>query len=106
MSTDLQPLVRDFYLARLALLIRHEEVAKQVSDYDVNNAYQYIINREETHVSWLQHALLDLLGTIPADPPAAPWPRQERPMPGSPWRRRTRAPTGSSSRAGARRWRP
>ena len=26
----------------------------------MNNAYQYIINREETHVSWLQHALLDL----------------------------------------------
>ena len=67
-STDLQHLVRDFYMARLALLMRHEEAAKHVSDYDVNNAYQYIINREETHVSWLQHAMLDLLDTIPADP--------------------------------------
>ena len=68
MSTDLQLLVRDFYLARLALLMRHEEAAKHVTDYDVNNAYQFIINREETHVSWLQQAMLDLLGTIPADP--------------------------------------
>jgi hypothetical protein len=48
--------------------MRHEEVARHVSDYDVNNAYQYIINREETHVSWLQHALLDLGAPIPADP--------------------------------------
>lgn len=68
MSTDLPHLIRDFYLARLALLMRHEEVARHVSDYDVNNAYQYIINREETHVSWLQHALLDLQAPIPADP--------------------------------------
>jgi len=71
-STELQHLIRDFYLARLALLIRHEEVARHVSDYDVNNAYQYMINREETHVSWLQHALLDLQAPIPADPARSP----------------------------------
>ena len=71
MSTDLQHLIRDFYLARLALLMRHEEVARHVSQYDANNAYQYIINREETHVSWLQHALLDLGAAIPADPARA-----------------------------------
>jgi hypothetical protein len=70
-STDLHHLIRDFYLERLALLMRHEEVARHVSDYDVNNAYQYIISREETHVSWLQQALLQLLGTIPADPARA-----------------------------------
>ena len=76
MSTELQSLVREFHLARLALLMRHEEVARHVSDYDVNNAYQYIINREETHVSWLQHALLDLGAALPADParPAVPAP--------------------------------
>jgi hypothetical protein len=67
-STDLRHLMRDFYLARLALLMRHEEVARHVSQYDANNAYQYVINREETHVSWLQHALLDLGAPIPADP--------------------------------------
>jgi hypothetical protein len=67
-SGDLQALIRDCYLARVALLMRHEEVARFVADYDINNAYQYIINREETHLSWLQHALLDLGATIPPDP--------------------------------------
>jgi hypothetical protein len=67
-TSDLPHLLRDFYLARLGLLLRHEEVARQVSQYDANNAYQYVINREETHVSWLHHALLDLGSTVPADP--------------------------------------
>ena len=65
---ELQHLLRDFYLERLSLLMQHESAARFVSDYDVNNAYQYIINREETHVSWLQHALLDVGLEIPADP--------------------------------------
>jgi hypothetical protein len=67
-TSDLPHLIRDFYLGRLALLMRHEEVARQVSDYDINNAYQYIISREETHVSWLQRALLDLQAAVPPDP--------------------------------------
>ena len=50
--------------------MQHEAAARYVSDYDVNNAYQYVIAREETHVSWLQHALLDLGAAIPADPAA------------------------------------
>lgn len=66
--TELQTLLREFYLDRLALLMRHESSARFVSDYDVNNAYQYVINREETHVSWLQHALLDVGLEIPNDP--------------------------------------
>ncbi len=57
-----------FVRERTALLQRHEEVAKQVTDYDVNNTYQYVVNREETHVSWLQHAILDLGSQIPAEP--------------------------------------
>ncbi len=67
-AADLQHLVRDFYLERLALLMQRESAARHVTDYDVNNAYQYIISREETHVSWLQHALLDLGADIPVDP--------------------------------------
>jgi hypothetical protein len=66
--TELQGLIRDFYLERLALLMQHEAAARHVSDYDINNAYQYVIAREETHVSWLQHALLDVGGSLPADP--------------------------------------
>ena len=65
---ELQHLLREFYLERLSLLMMHESGARFVSDYDVNNAYQYIINREETHVSWLQHALLNVGLAIPNDP--------------------------------------
>ena len=68
--TELQQLIRTFYLERLTLLMQHEAAARFVTDYDVNNAYQYIINREETHISWLQHALLDLGVDIPPDPGA------------------------------------
>ena len=68
-APDLRQLLREFYLERLALLMQHESAARYISDYDVNNAYQYIINREETHVSWLQQALLALGVDIPADPP-------------------------------------
>ena len=71
-SASAQPLadlIRDFYLERVAQLTRHEDVAVTVTDYDINNAYQYIIAREQTHLSWLQHALLDLGGPTPAEPP-------------------------------------
>lgn len=66
--SELQTLIREFYLERLTLLMQHESAARYISDYDVNNAYQYIIAREETHVSWLQHALLDIGAPLPAEP--------------------------------------
>ncbi|MSO36288.1 MAG: hypothetical protein EXQ50_09345 [Acidobacteria bacterium] len=68
-TSHLADLIRDFLLQRTSLLMRHEDVAQQVPDYDINNAYQYIVAREETHLSWLQHALLDLGAPLPADPP-------------------------------------
>ena len=68
----LAELVRDFYLERVSLLMRHEDVAQLITDYDINNAYQYIIAREETHLSWLQHALLDLGATLVGDPSRGP----------------------------------
>ena len=64
----LADLIRDCYVERVKLLMRHEDVAQVVTDYDINNAYQYIINREETHLSWLQHALLDVGAGLAADP--------------------------------------
>ena len=67
--TELQQLIREFYLARLTLLMQHESAARFVTDYDVNNAYQYIISREETHISWLQQTLLAMSAEIPPDPP-------------------------------------
>jgi hypothetical protein len=69
---NLAELIRDFYLERVTQLMRHEDVAKLVTDYDINNAYQYIIAREETHLSWLQHALLDLGAKLVSDPARGP----------------------------------
>ena len=66
--SELPQLIRDFYMERVALLQRHEASARFVTDYDVNNAYQYVIAREETHVSWLLHALRDLGAPLPSEP--------------------------------------
>jgi len=68
-AQPLADLIREFYLERVGMLMRHEDVAQLVTDYDINNAYQYIIAREQTHLSWLQHALLDLGSGLAADPP-------------------------------------
>jgi hypothetical protein len=54
---ELLKLLTDFAAERLALLKRHEAGARIVSNYDFNNTYQYVINREETHVGWLGSAL-------------------------------------------------
>lgn len=67
-APTLAELIRDFYLERVSLLMRHEDVAQLITDYDINNAYQYIIAREQTHLSWLQHALLDLGAPLANDP--------------------------------------
>lgn len=65
---DLVPLLREFYAERLGLLQRHVASARRVGDYDVNNAYQYVIAREETHVLWVHRAILDVGGSVPAEP--------------------------------------
>jgi hypothetical protein len=50
-------------------------VAKRVSQYDANNTYQYVINREDLHLQWLDAALAELgaTGATVAEPtlPAA-----------------------------------
>ena len=71
-AQTLPELIRDMYLERVSLLMRHEDVAQVVTDYDINNAYQYMIAREQTHLSWLQHALLDLGAPLVNDPPRGP----------------------------------
>ena len=69
---SLPELIRDMYLERVSLLMRHEDVAQVIGDYDINNAYQYMIAREQTHLSWLQHALLDLGAKLVGDPSRGP----------------------------------
>jgi len=64
-QNELQQILTDFAADRLALLERHEAGARVVSHYDFNNTYQYVISREETHLTWLQAALAELGVTPP-----------------------------------------
>jgi hypothetical protein len=59
-STQLLELLRAFHKDKLAMLRRHQAAARHVSDYDFNNTYQYVIAREDMHVSWVRDAILDL----------------------------------------------
>lgn len=63
--TDLLPLLQEFYRDELTSLLRHEAGARYVTQYDANNTYQYIISREETHLSWIGKAIAELGGTLP-----------------------------------------
>jgi hypothetical protein len=67
-------LLTDFSAERVAILQRHEAGARVVSHYDFNNTYQYVIAREETHVSWLQNALAEFGAVLPAPSATLPVP--------------------------------
>lgn len=71
---ELRTLLAEFAAERLALLQRHEASARVVSHYDLNNTYQYVISREETHVTWLQSALAEFGLTLPQPSPVLPAP--------------------------------
>ena len=65
---DLLQLLLDFYREKSALRQSHVAAARFVTDYDFNNAYQYVINREDVHLTWLHDAVKDHGGT-PEDGP-------------------------------------
>lgn len=69
--SQLQTLLTEFSAGRLALLERHEASARIVGHYDFNNTYQYVINREETHLSWLLNALAEYGAVLPPAASAA-----------------------------------
>jgi hypothetical protein len=70
-TSDLASALRDFHREKLALRERHVAVAKVVSDYAFNNTYQYVIAREDVHLSWLEAALAE----IDVAPQAVPEPQ-------------------------------
>lgn len=63
---DLLQLLQQFYADKLAAVSRHVAAARLVSDYDANNTYQYVINREETQLSWVAQAIVSLGGDVAA----------------------------------------
>ena len=63
--TDLVSLLQEFYREKLTSVLRHQAAARHVAQYDANNTYQYIINREDTQLSWVGRAIVDLGGEVP-----------------------------------------
>ena len=63
-------LLAEFYTEKLASVAQHQAHARLVSQYDANNAYQYVINREEVQLAWLGTAIADGGGAVPEIAPA------------------------------------
>jgi len=61
---DLLSLLQEFYRDKLAELLRHQAGARHVDQYDFNNTYQYIVNREDVQLSWIGKAIDELGGRI------------------------------------------
>jgi hypothetical protein len=67
---DTLALLREFYTEKASLRQRHAAAARHVPNYDFNNTYQYIINREDVQLGWLQDAIASLGGSV--DPVTEP----------------------------------
>ena len=63
--TDLLPLLQEFYRDKLSQTLRHLAGSRLVTQYDINNTYQYIINRDEAQLSWVGRAIVELGGDAP-----------------------------------------
>jgi hypothetical protein len=64
-STGALELLIEFYRDKLVQLLQHQAHARHVSQYDANNTYQYIINREDVQLTWLAKAVADGGGAVP-----------------------------------------
>jgi hypothetical protein len=54
---ELRALLEECYRDKLALWRRHVAAARLIDSYEINNAYQYVIAREETQLRWLRDAV-------------------------------------------------
>ncbi len=61
-TKDMLELLKEFYREKSAMRQAHAFTAQQVSHYDFNNTYQYVIAREDMHLRWLIDAITDLGG--------------------------------------------
>jgi hypothetical protein len=64
-GSDALGLLIEFYGEKLAETLQHQAHAREVRQYDANNTYQYIINREEVQLTWLAKAITDGGGALP-----------------------------------------
>jgi len=65
--TALLALLQEFYREKLTTMLEHQAGARLIGQYDINNTYQYIINREEAQLTWVATAITELGGTAVAE---------------------------------------
>ena len=63
--TDLVAVLQEFYRDKLTAMLRHQVGARVIGQYDINNTYQYVINREDMQLSWVAQAIAELGGELP-----------------------------------------
>jgi hypothetical protein len=68
---ELLRLLEELFREKAALRDRHIGAARAVGQYDFNNAYQYVIAREDQHLAWIGDAIREMGGTV-NDSPAPP----------------------------------
>ena len=100
--TELLPLLQEFHRDKLELLLRHEAGARLIPQYDVNNTYQYIVNRDEVQLTWLETAIAELGGAV--HPQSEP--QRSIPGKGPEVARRVIEEDARDSQAFVDRWRP
>jgi hypothetical protein len=57
-------LLEEFYRDKLSMMLQHQAGSRLVGQYDINNTYQYIVNREDVQLSWVGKAIEELGGTL------------------------------------------
>ena len=65
---ELVALLQAFFREKSAMRQRHAAAAQFVGDYDFNNTYQYVINREDIQLQWLRDAIEDRGSTVDDQP--------------------------------------
>jgi hypothetical protein len=63
-SAELKALLEEFYRDKLAIRNRHVAAARVIGSYEINNTYQYVINRDDVQLSWLHNILSELSGQL------------------------------------------
>jgi hypothetical protein len=64
--TDILQRLLDVHAEKSAFRWHHVATAAVAGPYDINNAYQYVIAREDQHLTWLADAIRGMGGLVPA----------------------------------------
>jgi hypothetical protein len=105
--TGLLALLQEFFEDKRTMLVRHQAGARFIGQYDVNNTYQYVINREETELTWVADAIASLGGTLsPPSPQESGEPDRGSTATGPDRARRILAEDAQDAQAFVTRWQP